>query len=118
MAKKSDFNLSAEVRALVEANNSITGPEVYAAVSKKAKGRKINQNSCGVAYAMARKKLGLTRKRAGKIAGGPVSRRVPKPSGDTISLAALRSARELLARTNGDLATATAILREVKALQD
>lgn len=118
MAKKSDFNLSAEVRAMVEANNDITGPEVYAALSKKAKGRKINQNSCGVAFAMARKKLGLTRKRGTKIASRPTSRRVPKPGSDTISLAALRSARELLSRTNGDIATATAVLREVKALQD
>ena len=117
MAKKSEFNLSAEVRALVEANNSITGPEVYATLSKKNKGRKINQNSCGVAFAMARKKLGLTRKNAKTKIGRPVSKRVAKPGNDSVSLAALRSARELLAKTNGDLATATAVLREVKALQ-
>lgn len=117
MAKKSDFNLSAEVRELVEANNSITGPEVYATLSKKHKGKKINQGSCGVAFAMARKKLGLTRKKAKKISGKSISRTVRKPSTDTVSLAALRSARELLAKTEGDVDAAVAVVKEVKAIQ-
>ena len=113
MAKKSSFNMSAEVRALLQSNKNLTGPEVYAALTKKFPGQKINRNSCQVAFANARKKMGLTRKKSGKR----IYRKVVKPAADTVSLTALRSARELLARTNGDVAVATAVLKEVKALQ-
>lgn len=115
MAKKSGFNMSAEVRALLQKNNQLTGPEIYATLSKKFPGQKINKNSCQVAFANARKKMGLTRKSS--KSGKPIYRKVAKPSSDRVSLSALRSARELLARTDGDLSLATAILREVKALQ-
>lgn len=114
MAKKSSFNMSAEVRALLQSNRNLTGPEVYAALTKKFPGQKINKNSCQVAFANARKKMGLTRK---KKSGKPIYRKVAKPTADTVSLSALRSARELLSRTNGDVAVATAVLKEVKALQ-
>ena len=111
--------MSAEVRRLLEENNQITGPEVYAALAGKVTGQTINKNSCGVAFANARKKMGLSRK--SKIGGNRVVRSVAKPIGaaatDTVSLSALRSARELLTRTNGDIGLATAILREIKALQ-
>ena len=106
--------MSAEVRALLEGNNELTGPEIYAALSKKVTGQTINRNSCQVAFANARKKMGLTRK---KKSGKRIYRKVAKPATDTISLSALRSARELLSRTNGDIGIATAILREIKALQ-
>ncbi len=113
MAKKSNFNMSAEVRALLQSNKKLSGPEVYAALTKKFPGQKINKNSCQVAFANARKKMGLSRRKSGKR----IVRRVAKPSAETVSLAALRSARELLSRTDGDVAVATAVLKEVKALQ-
>lgn len=112
--KKSSFNMSAQVRALLEANNNMTGPEVYAALTKKFPKQKINRGSCQVAFANARKKMGLSRSRGGQR----VIRRVAKPSAGNISLAALRSARELLQHTHGDTPLATSILREVKALQE
>jgi hypothetical protein len=121
MAKKSRFNMSAEVRALLKANNNITGPKVYEALCQKATGQTINKNSCGVAFANARKKMGLSRKSKKKIGSDNKSRRGAKSattSTDTISLSALRCARELLVRTNGDVSVAAAVLREVKALQD
>ena len=114
MAKISGFNMSAEVRALLEKNNKLTGPEIYAAISKKATGQTINKNSCQVAFANARKKMGLTRK---KDSGKRFRRRAVQPATDTVSLAALRSARDLLSRTNGSVELAAAVLREVKALQ-
>ena len=121
MSKKSRFNMSAEVRALLKANNNISGPEVYEALCQKTPGQKINKNSCGVAFANARKKMGLTRKSKKKIGSDNNSRRGAKSTAtatDTISLSALRCARELLVRTNGDVSVAAAVLREVKALQD
>ncbi len=119
MSKKSRFNMSAEVRALLKANNNISGPEVYEALCQKTTGQKINKNSCGVAFANARKKMGLTRKSKKKIGSDNNSRRGAKSTAtDTISLSALRCARELLVRTNGDVSVAAAVLREVKALQD
>ena len=114
MAKrKSSFNMSAEVRALLRSNKKLRGPEVHAALAKKFPGKPINKNSCQVAFANARKKLGITRRTKGK----GIYRKVARPSVDTVSLTALRSARELLAKTNGDVALATAILKEIKALQ-
>ena len=114
MAKKSDFNMSAEVRKLLQADKDLTGPKVYEILSKRFSGRTINKNSCGVAFATARKKLGLTGKRK---SGKRIYKRVAKPGSDTVSLLALRSARELLSRTNGDVGLATTILREVQAIQ-
>ena len=117
MAKKSTFNMSAEVRALLERNNDLTGPEMYETLSKKFRGRKLNKNSCGVSYSKARKIMGLTLK---KKRGKSISRKVPKPAAATatVSLAALKSAAELLSHTDGDVGVATAILREVRALQE
>jgi hypothetical protein len=115
MAKKA-FNLSAEVRALVKSNNELTGKEVYQTLSKKSRG--INQNSCAVAFSKARRELGLTKKKTG---GKRISKKVAKPrtavATDTVSFLALRSARELLSHTNGDVRLATAILKEIQALQ-
>ncbi len=117
MAKKSEFNMSAEVRALLQKNNELTGPDIYAALSKKVTGQTINKNSCQVAFANARKKMGLTRK---KKSGKQIHSTTAKPATDTVtvSLTALRSARDLLSRTNGNIGLATAVLREVKALQE
>lgn len=121
MAKKSDFNMSKAIRDLLERNPKMTGTEVYNALKKKNPRRSINRGSMGVAFTNARQKLGISApkkssKRAKKRGGGVV-RRVAKPSSDNISLSALRSARELLSATGGDVSTATAILKEMKALQ-
>ncbi|MCH2210595.1 MAG: hypothetical protein MK110_04800 [Fuerstiella sp.] len=120
MAKKSRFNMSAEVRTLLKADNNITGPQVYAALCRKAPNQTINKNSCGVAFANARKKMGLTRRSKKKIGTESRYERGAKSSilsTQTISLAALRCARELLAKTDGDVTVAAAVLHEVKALQ-
>ena len=114
MARKSGFNMSAEVRALLKANKNLTGPEVYEKLTKKFSGQSINRNSCQVAFANARRKMGLTGRKAG---AKRIYKKVPKTVNDSVSLSALRSARELLSRTNGDVQLATAILREVKSLQ-
>lgn len=106
--------MSAEVRALLEGNNELTGPEVYAKLSEKVPGQTINKNSCQVAFANARRKMGLTRS---KKSAKRIHRKVAKPANDKVSLSALRSARELLSRTDGDIELATAILREIKSLQ-
>ena len=113
MAKKSGFNMSLEIRRLLTANKNLSGPEVYELLRKKFPGKSINKGSCQVAFTNSRKKLGLR----GKKRGRQFVRKVTKPSTDTVSLSALRSARELLANTNGDVAMATAILKEMKALQ-
>lgn len=114
MARKSGFNMSAEVRALLKRNKKLTGPEAYEKLLKKFPGKSINKGSCQVAFANARRKMGLTRKKTG---AKRIYRKVAKPVNDNVPLSALRSARELLSRTNGDLQLATAILREVKSLQ-
>ena len=61
MAKKarSDFNMAEEIRTLLRKKRSLTGPEVYAALTEKFPGQEINKSSCGVAFSDARKKLGI-----------------------------------------------------------
>ncbi len=120
MAKKDDdFKLSAEVVALLKEDRTLTGPQVYKALTAKFPGRKINRNSCSVAVSNARKKLKIRVKRK---KGGRKVRRVARPTAvpsvDTVSLPALRSARELLSHTKGDVRLATAVLKEIRALQD
>ena len=116
MAKKSQFNMSAEIRALLKEKQQLTGPELYAKLSQKNPSQKINKNSFGVAFSTARRKLGISRKRRPSVKGKRITRRVAKPSSDFVSLSALRSARDLLTHTKGDVSMATTVLREVKAM--
>ncbi|MFN5587965.1 MAG: hypothetical protein ACK5DR_21910, partial [Planctomyces sp.] len=54
-------NVSKEVRALVEGNQEIRGPEVIANLKERFPTMVLNENSVQVAFANARRKLGLTR---------------------------------------------------------
>ena len=115
MAKKTGFNMAAELRGLLKSNKKMTGNEAYNALKKKFPGQKINKSSCLVAFTNARGKLGVSKNSQGS--GKRIYRKVAKPSADTVSLSAFRSARELLSNTNGDVTVAVAVLKEVKALQ-
>ncbi|MEY3175702.1 MAG: hypothetical protein RLZZ436_3616, partial [Planctomycetota bacterium] len=60
-AAQDGVNVSSEVRSLVEGNQSLRGPEVLALLKEKYPNVTFNTNSVQVAFANARRKLGLTR---------------------------------------------------------
>ena len=80
-AGKDDVNVSKEVRALVEGNKDIRGPEVISTLKERYPSVEFNENSVQVAYANARKKLGLTRtmkkRPAKRKAGRPAAAAAP-----------------------------------------
>ena len=112
VAKKTDFNMAGEIRELLEADGSLTGKQVYAALKKKHPKAKINEASCGVAFSNQRKKLGLSR-------GATKTKVVRKPirqSAD-VDIESLRAAKTFLAACGGDSNVAQAALRQLSSLQ-
>ncbi|MFO0976214.1 MAG: hypothetical protein U0996_07420 [Planctomycetaceae bacterium] len=136
-ASKDGVNVSAEIRALVLANKDIRGPEVIAALKEKFPGAKFNNASVQVAFANARKKLGLTRtlkKKPRPVGSGSVAGRRPgRPAAAAAPAAAapaavaataagvdyslLQAAKTLLQHCKGDVAAAQQALKQLAALQ-
>ncbi len=127
-AGKGGVVISQEILALVKGNNAIKGPEVMAALREKFPKTPFNDASCQVAYANARKKLGLTRTVAKRPIGASSSAKkssyVPASSTPVASGAAsvdliglLQAAKALLQHCNGDAAVAVTALKQIAALQ-
>ena len=121
-----DVNVSKEVRALVEGNKEIRGPEVIAILKEKFPTMEFNENSVQVAFANARRKLGLTRtikKRPGKRkAGRPAAAAAPAAAPATayvaVNIVALTAAKELLKACAGDIAAAQTALKQIVILMN
>lgn len=129
-ASKDGVNVSAEIRALVESNKDIRGPEVVAALKEKFPGVKFNNASVQVAFANARKKLGLTRtlKKVPRPVGSGSGRRPGRPAAAAPSAAPvttvggvdftlLQAAKALLQHCKGDVTAAQQALKQLAALQ-
>jgi hypothetical protein len=123
---KDGVNVSREVFAIVEGSRSIRGPEVLAILKEKYPNATFNTNSVQVAYANARRKLGLTRvlakrpkKKAAtgrpKKAAAAAAQAAPAPAASAPQ--ALEAARDLLRATGCDATAALEALRIVASLQ-
>jgi hypothetical protein len=125
-AAKGGVVISQEIFNLVKNNNSIKGPEVVTALREKYPKVDFNSASCQVAFANARKKLGLTRtvvKRpvgAAKPGRRPIGSKVAAvapTSSETVNISLLQAAKALLVHCNGDANVAAQALKQVAALQ-
>jgi hypothetical protein len=131
-AGKDGVVISQEILALVKDNNAIRGPEVMVALREKFPKVAFNENSCQVAYANARKKLGLTKTLAKRPAGGrrpigsqrtgrPAAAAAPSaataPSSVSVDMTLLQAAKTLLKQCNGDATAALSALKTVASLQ-
>lgn len=127
-ASKGGVVIAQEILALVEANNAIKGPEVIVALREKFPKISFNEASCQVAYANARRKLGLTRTMVKRPVGArPVGARHARPGRPSVgapSAAAggsdfglLQAAKTLLVHCNGDAQAAMVALKQVASLQ-
>lgn len=125
-AAKGGVVISQEIFNLVKNNNSIKGPEVVTALREKYPKVDFNSASCQVAFANARKKLGLTRtvvKRpvgAAKPGRRPIGSKaavVVATSSETVNISLLQAAKALLVHCNGDANAAAQALKQVAALQ-
>jgi hypothetical protein len=126
-AGKGGLVIAQEIYSLVDANNSITGPEVLKALKDKFPSVKFNEASCQVAFANARKKLGLARTlkrrpasglRRGRRPGRPL--RASRPAGAAASgvdMSLLQSAKALLQQCGGDVNVAISAMKQIAALQ-
>jgi hypothetical protein len=121
-AGKDDVNVSKEVRALVEGNKDIRGPEVISILKERYPSVEFNENSVQVAYANARKKLGLTRtmkKRPAKRKAGRPAAPAGAPVVVTgVNMAALTAAKELLKACGGDVAAAQTAVKQIVQLMN
>ena len=125
-AAKGGVVISQEIFNLVKNNNSIKGPEVVTALREKYPKVDFNSASCQVAFANARKKLGLTRTVVKRPVGatksayrpiGPKAVAVAATSVDTVNISLLQAAKALLMHCNGDANVAAQALKQVAALQ-
>lgn len=125
-AAKGGVVISQEIMELVKANNAIRGSEVMTALREKFPKVKFNNASCQVAFANARKKLGLSKTVARKPIGtsGPVFRKAGRPPAAAtaapvvaIDLTALQAAKALLQHCQGNADAAVQALKQIAALQ-
>ena len=125
-AAKGGVVISQEIFNLVKSNNSIKGPEVVTALREKYPKVDFNSASCQVAFANARKKLGLTRTVVKRPVGatksgyrpiGPKAAVVSSTSVETVNISLLQAAKALLMHCNGDANVAAQALKQVAALQ-
>jgi hypothetical protein len=107
MAKKAgNINMAEEIRNLLTQNSELTGSEVEALLRKKLPRQKINSNSCGVAYSIARTKL--------RLRLPPTMRSY---SGDT-DVNLLTAAKEFVDQCDGDVNRAITGLIQLVELQN
>ena len=116
MAKKANgFNMAAEIRKLLKADRSMTGRQVLEALKKKFPRQKINENSLGVAFSGARKKMGIRKTVRRKM---PARRKsAAKRASTSVSLDALQAAKPYLAACGGNTEAAIAAVRQLGSLQ-
>lgn len=121
-----EFNMAKEIRSLLTANKNLTGREVVEQLKKKFPKQSINDGSCQVAFANARKKLGLSKVRKKRPVGGAGAKRSQRTwtAGPRVSTAPanpglemLLAAKELLQRCDGDASVAAAAIKQVASLQ-
>lgn len=112
--RKGGFNMSAAVRDLLTQDPTLSGKQVQEALKKKFPGQKINPNSCGVAFSMARKKLGIRKKTKSVRKRRPSAGRSVKAS--AIDMSALQAARKYVSEV-GDVDAALDAVRKLKTLQ-
>lgn len=125
-AAKEGVVISQEILSLVQSNKGIRGPEVMVALREKFPKVDFNEASCQVAYANARKKLGLTRTVAKRPAGSTSrpaaaakasATTAPASAGAAVDINLLQAAKALLQQCNGDSAAAILALKHVASLQ-
>lgn len=111
MAKKkaSDFNMSAEIRNLVQANPSHTGREVYDALVKDFPKQNINKASCLVAFWKSR----ATKKKKKSVSKKVVKRQKPTQA---VDLSSLQTAAKFVAQI-GSSEKAIAAIKQLESVQ-
>ncbi|WP_437201627.1 hypothetical protein [Planctomicrobium sp. SH664] len=122
MAKKKavrgEFNMSAEIRALLKETPSMSSRDVFEELQKRFPGQTINRNSCNVAFSHARRKMGLRpgRSRSVKVRR-PGAKAVAAPrGGEAVDFTLLKAARKFMAEA-GSAQAAINALQQLEALQ-
>ena len=127
--RKSGIVVAKEIRALIEGNNDIKGPEVMLALRERFPKEPFNDKSCQVAYANIRREMGLSRtlkkkppatkgKRGRPVGGHTGSWRQSSVSADTaVHIGMLQAAKSLLEHCHGDATIAVHALKQIALLQ-
>ncbi|HWL07238.1 MAG TPA: hypothetical protein VNQ76_02380 [Planctomicrobium sp.] len=124
-AARGEFNMSAEIRNLLQDKPALSSREVFEALKAQFPDQEINRNSCNVAFSHARRKLGIkggarksVRRRRPGAAAAPAA--TPKASvaaaGGPLNLDLLQAARALLTKA-GSADAAVQAIKQLQALQ-
>jgi len=119
MAKKkaaSDFGMAEAIRTVLNENPQSSGKETLEAIKSKHPNAKVNEKSFGVAFYMARKKLGIASSGRG-TAKKVVRKKMPVASnGSALDINTLQAAAKFLTSA-GSAEAAIEAIRQVQALQ-
>lgn len=131
-SRKSGIVVAKEIRALIEANHDIRGPEVMLALREKFPRETFNDKSCQVSYANIRSQMGLSRTlkkkplavkgKRGRPAGRPAglwrqASGPPASADTTVHIGMLQAAKSLLEHCRGDATVAIHALKQLASLQ-
>ncbi len=121
-ATRGEFNMSAEIRNLLQSNPNQSSREVFEALQAAFPEQEINRNSCNVAFSHARRKLGIK-------GGGARAVRRRRPGTRTVTssvtssatagsfnIELLAAARDLLSKAGSSEAAVQAI-KQLQSLQ-
>lgn len=119
-AARGEFNMSAEIRALLQENPKQTSREVFEQLQAKFPGQEVNRNSCNVAFSHARRRLGIRQgaKRTVKLRrpGAQATTASASVAGEAINFGLLKAARKFMAEAGSSSAAISAI-QQLEALQ-
>ncbi|MFK7817846.1 MAG: hypothetical protein AB8G99_03965 [Planctomycetaceae bacterium] len=124
MAKKSSgVNMSEEIRKILGDNPQASNSEIYQQLVKKFGKGKLNEDSCGVAASIQRKKLGINKGKRKAVRKAKPAVRTNRPAskvqaaGTAVDYDVLKSAKSLLTAVGGDESAAIAAIRQLNSLQ-
>ncbi|MGE0379008.1 MAG: hypothetical protein AB7Q45_26705 [Planctomycetaceae bacterium] len=116
-ARRDGFTMASAVRAILQDSPELSGKEVLALIKERFPKQKINENSFGVAFSGARKKLGISKGRKKvRRRRRPGAVRSRQAAGVAIDIETLQAARRFLTQV-GDLDRAISAIKQVQTLQ-
>jgi len=123
MAKKKavrgEFNMSAEIRKLLEETPTLSSREIFEKLQELFPGQSVNRNSCNVAFSHARRKLGIkgsSRRVVRHRRPSAAKTTVASSKDGDLNLGLLQAARELLTKA-GSAEAAVQAIKQLQSLQ-
>lgn len=115
-ARRGGFTMAVEVREILKESPNLSGREALERIKEKFPNQKINENSFGVAFSGARKKLGIAKGRKKVRRRRPAATQARQAAPVSVDIETLKAARTYLTQV-GDADRAISAIKQLQTLQ-